>query len=142
MISQVEMIKNWNSMVASAKKKFGNFTADELAKVEGNFEQLVGLVQRKTGQSRENISSFLTECCKSAESSYGRVANIASEYASTAGEVLHDQYDRVASEAKKGLDYTAKSVGRKPLESLALAVGSGIVAGVLIGLSMANRKRQ
>jgi ElaB/YqjD/DUF883 family membrane-anchored ribosome-binding protein len=63
------------------------------------------------------------------------------QFVDNAGEVIRDQYDRVSSEAKKGLDYTAKSVGRRPFESLAMAVGSGIIAGVLLGMSMSHRKR-
>ncbi len=141
MITKDQLLGNWNNIVGSIKEKFGDFSADELARVEGNFEQLVGLVQRKSGQSRDQISSFLTECCETVGSTYGRVSNRASQYIDSAGETMHDQYSRVASEAKKGLDYTAKSVGRRPLESLAIALGSGVIAGVLLGLSMSNRKR-
>ena len=141
MVSSNELMGNWNRIVESLKAKFGNFTRDELARVEGNFEELVKLVQRKSGRSKEQIASFVSDCCESAGTTYGQVANRASHYADAAGEVLRDNYDRVASEAKKGLNYTAQSVGRRPLESLALAVGSGIIAGVLIGLSMSGRKR-
>lgn len=63
------------------------------------------------------------------------------QFVDNAGEVIRDQYDRVSTEAKKGLSDTAKSVGRRPLESLAVAVGSGIIAGVLLGMSMSHRKR-
>ena len=141
MVSSNELMANWNGIIESLRAKFGNFTRDELARVEGNFEELVKLVQRKSGRSKEQIASFVSDCCESAGTTYGQVANRASHYADAAGEVLRDNYDRVASEAKKGLNYTAQSVGRRPLESLALAVGSGIIAGVLIGLSMSGRKR-
>lgn len=63
------------------------------------------------------------------------------QFVDNAGDVIRDQYDRVSTEAKKGLDYTAKSVVSRPLESLAMAVGTGIIAGVLLGMSMSNRKR-
>jgi len=132
---------NWNSVVGSLKEKFGDLTKDELTRVEGNFEQLVGLVQRKTGQSKEQISSFITECCDTAGTAYHQVANRASQYADVAGDAIRENYDRVASEAKKGLDYTAKTVGQRPIESLALAIGTGILAGVLLGLSMSSRRR-
>ncbi len=132
---------NWNGIVGSLKEKFGEFTKDELTRVEGNFEQLVGLVQRKSGQSSEQISSFISECCETAGHSYGQVANRASHYADAAGEVIRDNYDRLTSDAKKGLDYTAKSVSRRPFESIALAIGSGMLAGLVLGLSMSNRKR-
>lgn len=141
MVSSNELMGNWNRIVESLRAKFGNFTRDELARVEGNFEELVNLVQRKSGQSKEQIASFVSDCCESAGTTYGQVANRASHYVDAAGEVIRDNYDRVSSEAKKGLNYTVQSVGRRPLESLALAVGSGIIAGVLLGLSMSNRKR-
>ena len=141
MVSRDELMGNWNGIVGSIKQKFGEFTRDELTRVEGNFEQLVGLVQRKTGKSREQISSFISDCCESAGTTYGQVANRASHYVDAAGEAIRENYDRVASEAKKGLDYTAQSVVRRPVESIALAVGAGIVAGLLLGLSMSNRKR-
>ena len=142
MVTRDQLLGNWNDIVSSIKAKFGDFSADELARVEGNFDLLVGLVQRKSGQSREQIALFLSEVCETAEKTYGRVANRVSHYVDSAGEAMRNQYGRVASEAKKGLDYTSQSVGRRPLESLAIAVGSGMIAGVLLGLSISNRKRK
>jgi len=141
MVSRDQLMGNWNSIVGSIKEKFGELTKDELARVEGNFEQLVGLVQRKSGQSKEQIASFISDCCESAGTTYSEVANRASHYVDVAGDAIRENYDRVASEAKKGLDYTAQSVGRRPVESLALAIGAGIVAGIMLGLSMSGRKR-
>ncbi len=141
MVSRDKMMGNWNGIVGSIKQRFGEFTKDELTRVEGNFEQLVGLVQRKSGKSREEIGSFISECCDTAGKTYNQVANRAAHYVDAAGDSLRENYDRVASEAKKGLDYTAQSVGRRPMESLALAVGAGIVAGIMLGISMSSRKR-
>lgn len=141
MVTREQLTGNWNGIVGLIKEKFGEFSKDELMRVEGNFEQLVGLVQRKSGQSKEQISSFISECCESAGTKYNQVANRATQYADAAGELIRDNYDLVAKEAKKGLDYTAQSVGRRPLESLAIAVGSGILAGIILGISMTSRKR-
>ena len=141
MVTRDQLIGNWNGIVGALREKFGELTKDELTRVEGNVEQLVELVQRKSGQSKEQISSFISECCDNAGSAYHQVANRASYYVDAAGDAIRENYDRVASEAKKGLDYTAQSVGRKPFESLALAVGTGIVAGLLLGFSMSSRKR-
>jgi uncharacterized protein YjbJ (UPF0337 family) len=141
MVTRDQLMGNWNSVVGSLKAKFGELTKDELTRVEGNFEQLVGLVQKKTGQSKEQIASFITDCCDSAGTTYHQVANRASHYADAAGDAIRENYDRMASEAKKGRDYTAQSVGRRPIESIALAIGTGVVAGVLLGLSMSSRRR-
>jgi ElaB/YqjD/DUF883 family membrane-anchored ribosome-binding protein len=62
------------------------------------------------------------------------------QFVDNAGEVIRDQYDRISTEAKKRLECTAKSVGRRPFESLAMAVGTGVIAGVLLGISMSKRK--
>ena len=141
MVSKDQLMGNWNSIVGSIKEKFGDFTKDELSRVEGNFEQLVGLVQRKSGHSKEQISAFITHTCESAGTTYNQVANRASHYVDVAEEAIRENYDRVASEARKGLNYTAASVEKRPVESLALAVGAGVVAGIMLGISMSNRRR-
>lgn len=141
MISREQLMGNWNGVVGSIKEKFGEFTKEELSKVEGNFEQLVGLIQRKTGKSQEQIASFVSECCESAGTTFNQVANRASQYADVAGDIIRDNYDRVATETKKGIEYTAKSVGRRPIESLAIAVGTGILAGIIVGMSITSRRR-
>ena len=141
MVTRDKLMGNWNSIVGSLKEKFGEFTKDDLMRVEGNFEQLVGLVQRKSGQIKEQIASFISACCESAGTTYSQVANRTSQYADAAGEVIHDNDDYVTREAKKGLVYTAQSVRRRPIESLAVAVGSAILAGIVLGLSMSNRRR-
>jgi len=141
MFSQKESVGNWKSIISSLKTKFGDFSHDELARVEGNVEQLVKLVQRKSGQSQEQIVSFISGCCAAVGTSYEQFANTASQYVDNAGDVVRENYDRMASEAKKGLDYTSKTVKRRPFESLAVAVGSGIIAGVVLGLSISNRKQ-
>lgn len=141
MVSKDKLLGNWSGLVSSLKEKFGEFTKEELTRVEGNFEQLVGLVQRKSGLSKEQISSFISDCCESAGTTYNQVANRATYYADAAGEVIRDNYGRISAEAKKGVDYTSQSVARRPIESLAIAVGAGILAGIVLCLSLSSGKR-
>ncbi len=141
MVTKEQMMGSWKQIVGGLKEKFGDFTNDELKRVEGNVEQLVGLVQQKTGESKEAIMAFIDQCCGSAEQSVHRIASQASKYAEYAGEAIRDNYDRVASEAQKGYDCTMKAVSRRPLESVAIAVGAGVLAGMAIGISMAARRR-
>lgn len=42
MLTRDQLMGNWNDIVGSIKRKFGDFTADELARVEGNFEDRGG----------------------------------------------------------------------------------------------------
>lgn len=43
----------WRQVKGKAKEKWGKLTDDELTRVEGNAEQLAGLVQERYGHSRE-----------------------------------------------------------------------------------------
>ena len=141
MISQERLEGNWNSILGAVKEKFGQVTGDELTRVRGSVDKLIGLIERKTGRSREQIEAFLDECCQGAESTVNRVASKASEYADMAGEAVRENYDRLATEAQRGYDYTVTSMKRRPLESVAIALGAGMVAGLLVGLSLAGRRQ-
>ncbi len=141
MVTKEQLIGNWKQVVGTLKAKFGEITNDELKRVEGNYEQLVGLVQQKSGHSKEAIVHMIDQCCESTEHGVYGMASQASKYAEAATETVRENYDRFSTEAKKGYDSTVKAVSRRPLESVAIAVGAGMLAGVAIGLSLASRKR-
>lgn len=141
MISTERLKGSWNSVVGAVKTNFAEISGDELQKVQGSAEQLVGLLQRKTGKSREQIESFLVDCCSTTESTINRISEVANEYGEKAGEVVRENYDRLATEAQRGYDYSVKTMQRRPLESVALALGAGLFAGLIFGLSMASRRR-
>jgi uncharacterized protein YjbJ (UPF0337 family) len=141
MLSKERTFGDWNSIVGAVKERFGEFTGDELSRVEGNVEQLVGLIQRKTGQAREQIEAFVEQCRKSGGSTVNKLSEKASEYASMAGDVVRENYDRIATEAERGYEYTARTVSRRPMESVAMALGVGLLAGFAIGLAMISKRR-
>ena len=141
MISKEEMLGSWKQIVGAVKEEFGQITGDELARVEGNVEQLVGLIQAKTGKTKEQASQFLNSCCKSTASTVNRISESATEYAEYAGDVVRENYERAADSAQAGYRQAVRTVSRRPLESLAVAVGAGLLAGVVVGLSMSNRRR-
>ena len=43
----------WKQLAGQAKAKWGDLTDDDLTKVEGKRDQLVGLVQEKYGRAKE-----------------------------------------------------------------------------------------
>lgn len=139
MATQQELSGKWKQLAGKVKEKFGQITDNDLTRVNGNVDQLVGLVQQKTGQTREQIEAFFEECGDSCESMMGRV----SEYASSAGETLKEGYDSVAEQTKRGYDASVKTLSKHPIESVGMAFGVGVVAGLLIGISMgAQRERE
>lgn len=141
MISKERLTGNWQTLVGSVKEKFGQITGDELNQVRGNVEQLIGLIQTKTGQSREQIATFLDQCCESSERNFSRISESAGAYATAAGDAIHQNYEQLSEGAARGYDSAVTAVSKKPLESLAIALGAGLFAGLLVGLSMTSRKR-
>ncbi len=138
MATQQQLSGHWNEIAGKVKEKYGQITDNDLSRVEGNIDQLVGLVQQKTGQPREQIEAFLDECGEACDSMMGR----ASEYASSAGETIKDGYQSVAQQTKRGYDASVKTLSSHPLESVGMAFGVGLVAGLLVGLSVgAQRER-
>ena len=55
----------WNQLSGKVKEKWGKLTDDEISSVEGQFEQLVGLVQEKYELTRSKaeaeVNDFLTD---------------------------------------------------------------------------------
>jgi uncharacterized protein YjbJ (UPF0337 family) len=51
----------WKQFKGKIKEAWGDLTDDELDKAEGKRDQLVGLIQKKYGQSKEEVESRLTQ---------------------------------------------------------------------------------
>jgi uncharacterized protein YjbJ (UPF0337 family) len=141
MVAQERISGNWHRIVGDVKKNFGQITNDDLSRVEGNVEQLVGMIQTKTGRSREQIEQFLDDCCQSAEGVYHDMAERFHGYSDAAGEAFRENYDRMADAAGRGYDQTVQTISRRPMESLAVAVGAGILFGLVVGMSMTSHRR-
>jgi eukaryotic-like serine/threonine-protein kinase len=52
---------NWDEIRGQLRSKWGQLTSDDLQTFNGNVDQLVGLIQRKTGEARSSVENFLDE---------------------------------------------------------------------------------
>jgi uncharacterized protein YjbJ (UPF0337 family) len=50
---------NWNEMKGKLKQKWGNLTDDDLTFREGQEDEMVGKIQKRTGQTREEIIRYI-----------------------------------------------------------------------------------
>ena len=50
---------NWNVLKGKVKKKYGELTDDDLAYKEGQEEQLLGRIQKKTGKTKQEVKDFI-----------------------------------------------------------------------------------
>jgi len=134
MITREELKGHWNEVAGRLKQQWGQLTDDDLRRVEGSAERLVGVVQQKTGATRREIESFLTNVLGPNNPWATQVAEAAQRYAEDAAEYLQDNYQKVAAQTS---DYSAKvqkTVSARPAESIAIAFGLGIAAGAFFFL--------
>jgi uncharacterized protein YjbJ (UPF0337 family) len=53
---------NWNIAKGKLKQKFAQLTDDDLQFVEGKEDELIGRIQKRTGQTKEDIQRAVNEC--------------------------------------------------------------------------------
>ena len=51
MISQESLKGNWNQIVGAVRHEFGQITGDDLSRVRGSVEELMGMIQEKSKPS-------------------------------------------------------------------------------------------
>jgi len=64
-MNTLEMKGNWNIAKGKLKQKFAQLTDDDLQFVDGKEDELVGRIQKRTGQDKEEIKRVIDECCSS-----------------------------------------------------------------------------
>ena len=50
---------DWNQLKGEIKKRWGKLTDDDLTEAEGDMQNLVGKIQRKTGDDQQAIERWL-----------------------------------------------------------------------------------
>ena len=141
---------NWNEIKGKVREKWGQVTDSDLPQLQGDVEQLVGIIQRKTGEGRDSIEKFLQQMSGSAASAMGTATETVRDYAQHASESVQ----HTAKQASESVQHTAKQaadqvragyneaerfVRNRPGESLLVCFGVGLIAGVVIALSLRSR---
>ena len=55
---------NWNIAKGKLKQKYGQLTDDDLQFVEGQEDELIGRIQKRTGDSKDAVEKFIDDCYK------------------------------------------------------------------------------
>jgi len=50
---------NWNMVKGNLKQKYGNLTDNDLTYTEGKEDELLGRIQRKTGEAKSDIKDYI-----------------------------------------------------------------------------------
>ncbi len=140
MVTKEEVQGSWNQLAGAVKSKYSQITGDDLVGVQGNVQQLAGVIQRKTGKAREEIDEFLKTASATTVSTVGKISAAASDMASMASETIHDGYDYARDASRDGIKAATETIQHRPAESLLIAMGIGVVAGLIIGASLFGRR--
>lgn len=60
-MTTLEIKGDWNIIKGSLKQKWARLTEDDLQFIEGQQDELLGRIQRRTGESREAIETAIKE---------------------------------------------------------------------------------
>lgn len=137
-MNQQTLNGHWNEIKGKLTEKWGELSDDELQQAKGNTSQLVGMIERETGETREAINSFLDSVVND-NSIVTKATEAARDYANAASESVQDAASQAADQAKAGYQETERLVKQRPMESLAVCFGVGIVTGIIGGLILRSR---
>lgn len=129
----------WNTLRGRVKEKWGQLTDDDLSFHGGNIDQLVGKIQKRTGETRDSIEHFLTTLTSQGSSAVSQATEAVGRFAQQAGERFRDQYGEWTDQARDGYDRAQSMVRHNPGQSVAVAFGVGVVAGIIMSLALRSR---
>jgi uncharacterized protein YjbJ (UPF0337 family) len=62
-MNTLTMKGDWNIAKGKLKQKWANLTDDDLRYVDGKQDELVGRIQKRTGQSKDAVERAINDCC-------------------------------------------------------------------------------
>jgi uncharacterized protein YjbJ (UPF0337 family) len=127
-MNNLELQGRWNELRGKVKERWGQLTDDDLQIQGGTFDQLIGRIQKKTGEGPEAIERFFDELTADGSATVARTLDAAREYADQAGEQLQQSYRRA-----EGM------VRHRPGSAVAWAFGLGMIVGVFSVFALRRR---
>lgn len=60
-MNTLEIKGDWNIIKGKLKQKWAKLTDDDLRYIDGNRDELLGRIQKRTGETREAVETLLKE---------------------------------------------------------------------------------
>ncbi|HWL08571.1 MAG TPA: CsbD family protein [Planctomicrobium sp.] len=140
MITRQELEGKWKQLKGQIREQWGQLTDDELQRFKGDGEQLVGMIQEKTGQSRREIETYLDNLVHEGQSRFQQVSDTARHFAETANQRFQEGYQEVGKQLESGYSDAKDMVQSRPLESVVAAFGIGLISGAIVALMMRSTR--
>ena len=139
MINQQTLQGNWNEIKGQLRSKWGELTDDDLSAFNGNVEQLVGTIQRKTGEARESVEKFFEQVSSTGAAAINRAGETVRASAHKATDTVQEATQAAAAAVRDGYAEVEDMVRQRPVESLAVCFGAGMITGVIVTLLLRGR---
>jgi uncharacterized protein YjbJ (UPF0337 family) len=134
MLNQQVLEGNWNQLKGKIRQKWGQLTDSDVTNFHGNVDELIGTIQKKTGEGREAVEGFLNDLTENAGSFAGQAAETARQYARQASETFRDTAHRAADQYEEGIEGVREYVRGRPGRALAICFGAGVLVGLLFAI--------
>ncbi|HVV99679.1 MAG TPA: CsbD family protein [Planctomycetaceae bacterium] len=125
-----ELKGQWNTIRGKVKEKWGQLTDDDLQIAGGDFHQLIGTIQQRTGETRQQIEEYLSSITEGGQDAMQQMQ----EQFRRASEMAQQGMGQAREAAQRGIEMAEKWVESRPAESLAAILGLGLITGVVVGL--------
>jgi uncharacterized protein YjbJ (UPF0337 family) len=66
-MTTLEIKGDWNIVKGKLKQKWANLTDNDLRYIEGKEDELLGRIQKRTGETRETVEKAFKECSDSCD---------------------------------------------------------------------------
>ena len=132
MVNRQVLEGNWNQLKGKVRQKWGQLTDNDLTHFHGNVDELIGTIQKKTGEGREAIETFLEDAIerKRRNGYVGQAAETARQYAhQVSGESARRRQDEAADQVQEGWR-VSEYIRIMPGQALAICLGAGLVVGL------------
>ena len=140
MITRQELEGNWNTVKGKLQEKWGQLTDNDLTQFKGDANQLIGAIQAKTGETRRAVEEFLQSSMKNSGTAVQHAVENAKEYANQARDMAAERLQQAKDGVQAGMQEAEQMVKRSPMESVAVAFGAGMIAGVITGLILKSSR--
>jgi len=139
MINPDALNGRWQEVKQKLYERWAQLTNEELQSFDGNVEQLMDLIERKTGDAREIIEQYLTELTANAAAVLDRSAQEVIDYAQQSRERVEastrQAVDLVIENCKKVDSYARQ----RPVETMLVCFGAGVLTGLTLGWLIRRR---
>jgi uncharacterized protein YjbJ (UPF0337 family) len=130
---------DWTEIKGKLRQRWEQLTDEDLPQIRADADQIIAIIQRKTGESREAIEVYLQQVSGSAASAIGTATETVRDYAQHASETVQHTAKQAAGQVRAGYDEAERFVRDRPGESLLVCFGVGVITGVVIALSLRSR---